>query len=110
MEDFMRYGSWASFWEQFPVLGVRLHTLHNETNSCGGVHQEFDYIGTERDGHGFMTIHTYYGTVRCYKFTVTKGKLKAFGRTQNMRKPTTMILSDGTRIKDGYMPEPMLED
>ena len=90
------FASFGAFFEAVPLIGNRLHTLACETSQGTGLSQRFTYEGDNLNGHGTYTWLRQYGG-KTGTFTVVNGKLKAFGRTQDMRKPTRMILSCGTR-------------
>lgn len=87
----MTYGE---FFKAYPLLGHRLHTLHCESCKPGGVSEDITYEGTETDGSGVVAVKCFYSG-RAFPFTVTNGVIRAFGRQQDMRKPTRMKLHTG---------------
>lgn len=87
----MTYGE---FFKAYPLLGHRLHTLHCESCKPGGMSENIVYEGTETDGQGVIHVTCQY-SFKHFKFSVKNGVIRAFGRQQNMRKPTRMKLYNG---------------
>lgn len=83
--------NYSQFIDTHPLLGNRLHTLHCESCKPMGVSLSINYTGTQTDGKGEMFVTKQYGG-EVFKFSVKNGIIRAFGLTQDMRKPTEMKL------------------